>query len=312
MTVDVFCGPRLPASRTCSTATTATGRSPTSPRRPASPTPATTASACCSPTSTTTAGPTSTSRTIRCRIFSSATIATARSPRRGSQAGVAVSGDGKAQAGMGVDAGDYERRRPPRRGRHELLARLQHPLREQRGGSSPTSATHRARRGRGPVPGLGRRVRRLRQRRPARRVRRQRPRVSGHRRSAWARATCSEAGVPEPGTSASATSPTTSAAGCCSRNRAAAQRSATRQRRRHRRVVLNMDDRPTLSGTTRRAATTGSRCGSTDEEQSRRHRRARREAGGRRQRAEVRGDGSYLSHNDMRAHFGLGEARRDD
>ena len=34
------------------------------------------------------------------------------------------------------------------------------------------------------------------------------------------------------------------------------------------------------------------------------------EAGGRRQTAEVRGDGSYLSHNDMRAHFGLGAADR--
>jgi hypothetical protein len=36
------------------------------------------------------------------------------------------------------------------------------------------------------------------------------------------------------------------------------------------------------------------------------------EAGGRRQIAEVRSGGSYVSHNDMRVHFGLGEARRVD
>ena len=56
--------------------------SPTSRARPASPIRATTASACCSPISTTTAGPTSSSRTIRCRTCSSATTATARSRRR--------------------------------------------------------------------------------------------------------------------------------------------------------------------------------------------------------------------------------------
>jgi hypothetical protein len=36
------------------------------------------------------------------------------------------------------------------------------------------------------------------------------------------------------------------------------------------------------------------------------------EAGGRRQITEVRSGGSYVSHNDMRAHFGLGNARRVD
>jgi hypothetical protein len=34
------------------------------------------------------------------------------------------------------------------------------------------------------------------------------------------------------------------------------------------------------------------------------------QAGGRRQGAEIRGDGSYLSHSDVRAHFGLGTALR--
>jgi hypothetical protein len=34
------------------------------------------------------------------------------------------------------------------------------------------------------------------------------------------------------------------------------------------------------------------------------------EAGGRRQTTSIRGDGSYLSHSDARAHFGLGEATK--
>ena len=36
------------------------------------------------------------------------------------------------------------------------------------------------------------------------------------------------------------------------------------------------------------------------------------QAGGRSQMAEVRSGGSYLSHNDIRAHFGLGAASRAD
>jgi enediyne biosynthesis protein E4 len=40
--------------------------------------------------------------------------------------------------------------------------------------------------------------------------------------------------------------------------------------------------------------------------------RVRIEAGGRRQTAEARGDGSYLSHSDTRVHFGLGAATRVD
>jgi hypothetical protein len=35
-------------------------------------------------------------------------------------------------------------------------------------------------------------------------------------------------------------------------------------------------------------------------------------AGGRKQMTEVRSGGSYLSHNDLRAHFGLGNADRID
>ena len=40
--------------------------------------------------------------------------------------------------------------------------------------------------------------------------------------------------------------------------------------------------------------------------------RIRLEAGGRSQTVEVRSGGSYLSHNDSRAHFGLGDAARVD
>jgi hypothetical protein len=40
--------------------------------------------------------------------------------------------------------------------------------------------------------------------------------------------------------------------------------------------------------------------------------KVRIEAGGRRQVAWVRGDGSYLSHNDLRVHVGLGAASRVD
>ena len=36
------------------------------------------------------------------------------------------------------------------------------------------------------------------------------------------------------------------------------------------------------------------------------------ETGARRQTVEVRSGGSYMSHNDMRAHFGLGAATRVD
>ena len=36
------------------------------------------------------------------------------------------------------------------------------------------------------------------------------------------------------------------------------------------------------------------------------------ESGGRRQLVEVRSGGSYMSHNDTRAHFGLGNAARVD
>ena len=79
-------------------------------------------------------------------------------------------------------------------------------------------------------------------------------------------------------------------------------------------LVINMNDGPTLlrndtaSGnhwiTVRLAGTKSNRSGIGA--------RVRIEAGKRRQTTDVRGDGSYLSHSDMRAHFGLGAATRVD
>ena len=72
-------------------------------------------------------------------------------------------------------------------------------------------------------------------------------------------------------------------------------------------LVINMDDRPTLLRndsearhwiTVRLVGTAGNRDGIGA--------KVTLEAGGQRQVAEVRSGGSYISHNDMRVHFGLG------
>jgi hypothetical protein len=77
-------------------------------------------------------------------------------------------------------------------------------------------------------------------------------------------------------------------------------------------IVLNLNDRPTLVRndtpqsnhwvTIRFVGTKSNRDGIGA--------RIRIDAGGRTQTAEVRGDGSYLSHNDLRVHFGLGDVSR--
>jgi hypothetical protein len=77
-------------------------------------------------------------------------------------------------------------------------------------------------------------------------------------------------------------------------------------------LVINMNDRPTLLRndtvrgghwiTLRLVGTTSNRDGIGA--------KVTVEAGGRRQTTAVRGDGSYLSHSDLRAHFGLGEATK--
>jgi len=78
-------------------------------------------------------------------------------------------------------------------------------------------------------------------------------------------------------------------------------------------LVVNMDDRPTLlrndtAGgnwlTVRLEGTTSNRDGIGA--------RVTLEAAGVRQTSEVRSGGSYLSHNDVRVHFGLGTARQVD
>ncbi len=77
-------------------------------------------------------------------------------------------------------------------------------------------------------------------------------------------------------------------------------------------VVINMNDRPTLlrnetvSGnhwiTVRLEGTKSNRDGIGG--------RIELDAGGHKQTSEVRSGGSYLSHNDMRAHFGIGSTDR--
>jgi hypothetical protein len=79
-------------------------------------------------------------------------------------------------------------------------------------------------------------------------------------------------------------------------------------------LVINMNDRPTLL---RNDTTSGHhwitiRLVGAKSNRSAIGARVRLEAGKRRQTTTVRGDGSYLSHSDMRAHFGLGAAARVD
>jgi enediyne biosynthesis protein E4 len=79
-------------------------------------------------------------------------------------------------------------------------------------------------------------------------------------------------------------------------------------------LVVNMNDRPTLlrndtpsghhSITLRLVGTKSNRDGIGA--------RVTVQASGRQQRTEVRGDGSYMSHSDVRVHVGLGTARRAD
>ena len=78
-------------------------------------------------------------------------------------------------------------------------------------------------------------------------------------------------------------------------------------------LVVNMDDRPTLL----RNDTVGGRWITVRLEGTASNRdgigaRVTLEAAGARQIAEIRSGGSYLSHNDIRAHFGLGDVRQVD
>jgi hypothetical protein len=78
-------------------------------------------------------------------------------------------------------------------------------------------------------------------------------------------------------------------------------------------LVVNMNDRPTLlrNDTVGGHALTLTLVG-TKSNRDAIGAKVTIQAGGRRQRAEVRGDGSYLSHSDVRVHFGLGTAVRVD
>ena len=78
-------------------------------------------------------------------------------------------------------------------------------------------------------------------------------------------------------------------------------------------LVINMNDRPTLlRNDTPRSHWITIRLAGTKSNRDGVGARVRIETAGTRQTAAVRGDGSYLSHSDIRAHFGLGQATRVD
>jgi hypothetical protein len=79
-------------------------------------------------------------------------------------------------------------------------------------------------------------------------------------------------------------------------------------------LVVNMNDRPTLL---RNDTVTGNhwitiRLVGTKSNRDGIGAKVLLQAGGRRQYSEVRGDGSYISHSDIRAHFGIGSVSRVD
>ena len=75
-------------------------------------------------------------------------------------------------------------------------------------------------------------------------------------------------------------------------------------------LVINMNDRPTLlrNDTVRGGHWITLRLVGTKSNRDGIGAKVTVEAGGRRQTTAVRGDGSYLSHSDLRAHFGLAAA----
>ncbi len=79
-------------------------------------------------------------------------------------------------------------------------------------------------------------------------------------------------------------------------------------------LVINLDERPTLlrNDTRNDNHWVSLRLVGTDSNRSAIGASVKIVAGGRQQLAEVRSGGSYLSHNDMRLHFGLGEADEID
>jgi hypothetical protein len=79
-------------------------------------------------------------------------------------------------------------------------------------------------------------------------------------------------------------------------------------------LVINMNDRPTLLRNDTAAGNhwIAVRLVGTRSNRDGIGARVTVQAGGRRQRIEIRGDGSYMSHSDLRAHVGLGPAPRVD
>ena len=229
--------------------------------------------------------------------------------------GAALSGDGRPQAGMGVDAGDYNGDGLP----DLIVTNFSHDhntlyengpagVFTDRSYATGIAATA------GPYLGWGVKFVDIDNDGRLDVVHRQRPRLPRGRSTRTGHALSpAEAAVPQRG---EALPP---------RHRGRRRRAAAReveprrgvrrlrQRRRHRRA-RDQHERSADAAAQRHRARR-----SLDHASPGRARRATAtaigakvtvEAGGRRQTTAVRGDGSYLSHSDLRAHFGLGAATR--
>ena len=274
-----------------------------------------TASASARSTSTTTAGPTSTSPTTRTRARSTATTTTAPSPTSASRpAAPTARTASRRRAWASPSATTTATAR-------STSSRPTSPATRRR--STPTPATASARTGPSRpasastrAGSAGARLRRLRQRRLARHLPRQRPRLSGGRAAHdRGRLQAAQGRLPQPGQRP-----------LRGRQRALGPPVTTPKAGRGAAfgdfdndgdvdvVVNNVHDTPDLFRT-RRAGTThhwlllklvGTRSNRSAIGARVRVRDRRR----RRRSQEVRGGGSYISQNDLRVHFGLGATPR--
>jgi hypothetical protein len=273
-----------------------------------------TATASWPPITTTTGSWTSSSPTTPTRISCITTSGTAGSRASAVTAGVAVNGDGRAQAGMGADAGDYDGDL-----RVDLVlttfAHDRYTLYRGIDGRLFEDATAAASPPRRSCAWAGARLPRRRSRRPARSVLRQRPHLFGRRQIPAARrdVPAEEPAVPE-------------------HRRPIPRRVGARRPRpaaRRRRPRASPSGISTTTATSMSSSTTWTdrrRC-SKNEQRTMRHWFAVRaaapagnrfaigarvtiSAGGTKQMREVRSGGSFLSQNDLRTYFGLGEYRR--
>ena len=257
--------------------------------------------------STTTAGSMSTSPTTRIRARSIATTATAPSPTSALRAGCAYSQDGKPQAGMGVAVGDYDRNGTMDIFKTNFAGDTSTLYANTGDGLLRGPHVRRRHRPQHALARVGRRLPRPRQRRLARSVPRQRPRLSrGRAAQDRGRLQAAQGRLPQP-----AQRPVRGRhraarrAGDDAAAPAAAPRSPTS-------TTTATSTSSSTTSTTRRISIGSIGAGerALDRAQAGRHdvepQRDRRPRHGRRpadgvQSQEVRGGGSYYSQNDLRA-----------